>query len=80
MLARSFANKNLAGLSVFKFQKNSKNFNIPKMIRIMPERMDGNFLLKFFIQLLRSAENNIRTVLARITATIIHKTGISKKG
>jgi hypothetical protein len=46
----------------------------------MPERMDGNFLLKFFIQLLRSVANNIRTVLARMTATIIHKTGVSKKG
>jgi hypothetical protein len=46
----------------------------------MPERMDGDFLLKFFIQLLRSIANDIRTVLARITATIIHKTGTSKKG
>jgi len=33
--------------------------------------MDGNLLLKFFIQSLRSVANNIRTVLARITATII---------
>jgi len=46
----------------------------------MPERMDGNLLLKFFIQLLRSTANDIKTMFAIITATIIHKTGISKNG
>nr|WP_237558729.1 hypothetical protein [Candidatus Methanodesulfokores washburnensis] len=46
----------------------------------MPERIDGILLLKFFIQLLRSAAINIRIVLAMIMAIIIHIIGISKNG
>jgi len=59
---------------------NSKNFSIPKKIRIMPERMEGVFLLKLFTQLLRRIANDIRTVLVRMTASTIHKIGIPKKG
>jgi hypothetical protein len=46
----------------------------------MPERIDGILLLKFFIQLLRSAAINIRIVSAMTIATIIHIIGISKNG
>jgi hypothetical protein len=46
----------------------------------MPERIDGILLLKFFIQLLRSAAINIRIVSAMTMATIIHIIGISKNG
>jgi hypothetical protein len=45
-----------------------------------PERIAGIFLFKFFFQLLMNIAKNIKTVLVRITETIIHKMGISKNG
>lgn len=55
-------------------------FIMPSNIRIEPERIEVNLLLRPLIQILNSIAMYTRAVLAKMTAVIIHGMEISRNG